>query len=103
MHELSICEALLDEVERLAREQGARRVRRIVLRIGPLSGVEPALLRQAYPLAAAATCAADAVLESEPASVRVRCLDCGHEERGRPQSPAVRGLRQLPHAPARRR
>ncbi|MBN2885925.1 MAG: hydrogenase maturation nickel metallochaperone HypA [Chromatiaceae bacterium] len=84
MHELSICEALLDEVERLARAQGARRVGRIVLRIGPLSGVEPALLRQAFPLAAAATCAEGARLEIEPAPVRVYCLDCGHENEAAP-------------------
>ena len=54
MHELSICNALLDQVERIAAERGAHSVAKIVLRIGPLSGVEPELLRNAYPLFAAA-------------------------------------------------
>lgn len=79
MHELSICLSLLDQVKRLARDHGAERVERIVLRIGPLSGVEAPLLRHAYPLAAAGTIAADAELEFEPAPVRVHCIDCGDE------------------------
>ena len=44
MHELSVCLALMSQVERVATEHQARRVEKIVLQIGPLSGVEPALL-----------------------------------------------------------
>ncbi|MCF1183815.1 hydrogenase maturation nickel metallochaperone HypA [Marichromatium gracile] len=79
MHELSICQALLDQVERIADEHGATRVERILLRIGPLSGVEPDLLERAYPLAAAGTRAECATLAIESAPVQVRCLDCGAE------------------------
>ena len=79
MHELSVCNALLTQVERIAAERHAHRVTRIVLRIGPLSGIEPALLRRAYPLAAAGTVAADAELVIEPAAVVVRCGQCGAE------------------------
>ncbi|NKN32908.1 hydrogenase maturation nickel metallochaperone HypA [Marichromatium bheemlicum] len=79
MHELSVCQALLDQVERIADEHGATRVERILLRIGPLSGVEPSLLEHAYPLAAAGTRAEHAILAIEPAPVRVHCLDCGAE------------------------
>jgi len=79
MHELSICNALLDQVERIARERGAGRVTRIVLRIGPLSGVEPELLRHAYPLAAASTVAEHAELVIEQAEVVVSCTECGAE------------------------
>lgn len=77
MHELSICLSLLDQVERIAREQGADRVERILLRIGPLSGVEAPLLANAYPLAAAGTIAENAVLDIEPAPIRVQCHSCG--------------------------
>lgn len=77
MHELSLCLALLEQVERLAAAHGANRVERIVLAIGPLSGVEPALLQHAWPLAAADTLAAAAELVIEAVPVRVVCNDCG--------------------------
>jgi hydrogenase nickel incorporation protein HypA/HybF len=79
MHELSICQALLDQVERIAVEHGASAVERILLRVGPLSGVEGSLLRHAYPLAAAGTIAENAKLVIEAAPVRVACSDCGAE------------------------
>ena len=47
MHELSVCGALLDEVSRLAMQHGASAVSMVNLRLGPLSGVEPALLQAA--------------------------------------------------------
>ena len=65
MHELAVCQSLLEEVKRVARENGAASVTRIVLKVGPLSGVEADLLRNAYPLAAAGTIAEDAELEIE--------------------------------------
>ncbi|MFP4063706.1 MAG: hydrogenase maturation nickel metallochaperone HypA [Halochromatium sp.] len=77
MHELSVCLSLLDQVERIAEEHGAERVERILLRIGPLSGVEAPLLANAYPLAAAGTLAEHAELAIEAAPVRVHCVDCG--------------------------
>ena len=79
MHELSVCLSLLDQVERIAREHGASRVDRILLRIGPLSGIEAALVANAYPLAAAGSIAEHAVLEIEASPVRVQCKDCGVE------------------------
>ena len=83
MHELSVCQSLLEEVKRVARENGAGSVTRIVLKLGPLSGVEPDLLRNAYPLAAAGTVAENAELEIEIAGIIVSCSQCGGE------SPAV--------------
>jgi hydrogenase nickel incorporation protein HypA/HybF len=84
MHELSVCQALIEQVERIAREHGARRVDRIVLRVGPLSGVEAALLQHAYPLAAAGTVSEGAALAIEEAGVTVRCRDCGSESAAAP-------------------
>lgn len=79
MHELSICQALMEQVERVAAEQRARRVVSVTLRIGPLAGVEPMLLESAFPLASAGTIAADSRLIIEQAEVRVQCLECGAE------------------------
>jgi hydrogenase nickel incorporation protein HypA/HybF len=84
MHELSVCQALIDQVEHIAREHGATRVERILLKVGPLSGVEPSLLQHAYPLVATGTLAEQAELVIEPAEVRVHCQTCGAETDARP-------------------
>lgn len=76
MHELSICSALLHEVDRVARERQEHRVVSIVVRVGPLAGVEPGLLRRAYSIASAGTPAHGATLVLEEAPVRVRCPQC---------------------------
>jgi hydrogenase nickel incorporation protein HypA/HybF len=79
MHELSVCQALIDQVARVARDNGAERVVSIVISVGPLSGVEPKLLEHAYPIAAAGTLAELATLEIELVPVTVRCRTCGAE------------------------
>lgn len=54
MHELSVCRALLSQVVQIAREHAGSRLARIVVKVGPLSGVVPALLRQVFAVARAA-------------------------------------------------
>lgn len=63
----------------IVRQQQARTVTRILVQIGPLSGVEPSLLAQAFPIASAGTPAAGARLVLESLPVRVRCEQCGAE------------------------
>ena len=84
MHELAICQALIEQVERVARENEARRVVQVVVSVGPLSGVEPKLLQHAYPLAAAGTLAEAAPLVVETEPVRVRCRSCAVESEALP-------------------
>jgi hydrogenase nickel incorporation protein HypA/HybF len=79
MHELSVCQALLKQVDEIARRERANRVTHIYLRIGPLSGVVPELLEQAFSIARAGTIAAQAELLTEPQPIRVRCSKCGAE------------------------
>jgi hydrogenase nickel incorporation protein HypA/HybF len=79
MHELSVCLALMQQVERVCREHSARRVEMIRLQVGPLSGVEPPLLERAFPLASAGTVAEGAVLKIESCPVRVICSQCAAE------------------------
>lgn len=79
MHELSVCLSLMQQVESIARERNAEKVTCITLNVGPLSGVEPDLLRHAYPLAAAGTVAEDAELIMESADIVVRCSECDSE------------------------
>ena len=79
MHEMSLCRSLVAEVERLASARGGTCVTRVSLRVGPLSGVEPALLRAAFPVVAAGSPAAGATLVIEEAGLRVLCERCGVE------------------------
>jgi hydrogenase nickel incorporation protein HypA/HybF len=79
MHELSVCEALVRQLRELGEREGAQRITRVLLRIGPLSGVVPELLAHAFPVAAAGTLAQDAALDMDEAPVRVRCTICGQE------------------------
>jgi hydrogenase nickel incorporation protein HypA/HybF len=84
MHELSVCLSLVDQVEQVARDHDASSVTRIILSVGPLSGVEPELLRHAYPMAVAGTVAADAELVVESADIVVRCSQCDGETKAAP-------------------
>ena len=84
MHELSVCLSLLREVERIARENNAGRVTKIAVTVGPLSGVEPDLLQNAYPLAVAGTIAEDAEFQIEVSTIVVTCSQCGAESPARP-------------------
>ena len=84
MHELAICQALMNQVESIAAERNARSVVSIVVGMGPLSGVEAQLLQHAYPVASAGTVAEGAELVIENLPIRVRCSQCGEESEARP-------------------
>lgn len=77
MHELSVCQAMLSQVEQIAGARGAHSVARIVLAVGPLSGIEIPLLERAFTVARAGTLAAQAVLETETGPIVVCCRSCG--------------------------
>ncbi len=77
MHELTVCRALIGQVEAVARAHGARTVTRIELRVGPLSGVVPELLREAFALARAGTVAEGAELRLVEVPLEVECESCG--------------------------
>ena len=79
MHELSIAQALVEQIEGIVREQGANSVTSFRLRIGPLSGIVPDLLANAFPLAAAGSRAEHARMDVVESPVRVRCQTCGEE------------------------
>lgn len=79
MHELSVCQALVRQLKEIALREDAARITKVVVQIGPLSGVEAQLLRHAYPIASAGTLAATAELVLENLPIRVRCEACGAE------------------------
>ena len=83
MHELSIAQALLDQVEAIAAERAASRIPAITIRVGPLSGVEPELLRRAFEVARLRNpVTADSLLTIETVGIRIRCGDCGNDGPG---------------------
>jgi len=84
MHELSICQSLLSQVAEIAGNHGANAVERIVIEVGPLSGVEPELLAQAFAIARYGSCAAHAALSIERTAVTIRCAACGAHSRTAP-------------------
>ena len=77
MHEMSVCQGLLNQVEQIALERGASQVESILLSIGPLSGIEPPLLKRAFEIARLETIASTAELEIETGPVVVECRSCG--------------------------
>jgi len=77
VHELSICQALLVQVAKIATDRGASAVEHIIVEIGPLAGVEPVLLKQAFTFAREGSCAGSAVLSIETTDVIISCLACG--------------------------
>jgi len=79
MHEMAICQSLLSEVGRVAVAHPATVVTRVVIAVGPLSGVETAQLERAFDLARQGTVAECAVLEIEQTPVVIWCDPCGIE------------------------
>jgi hydrogenase nickel incorporation protein HypA/HybF len=79
VHELSLCQNLIDQLTSLARQHGAMAVSRVEVHAGPLSGVEPQLLETAFLMAREGTVADTAELVIESPSPRVVCADCAVE------------------------
>lgn len=76
MHELSIALSLIESVEAAAQAAGARRVTRIQLRLGAMSGVVKDALLFSYDIAAQGTLAEGAPLEVEEVPLTVHCPAC---------------------------
>jgi hydrogenase nickel incorporation protein HypA/HybF len=76
MHELGMCEAVLDTVERRARGRSVRRVR---LRVGTLHRVVPEAFEQAFEMVAMGTVAEGAAVDLVIMPVRAECVSCGVE------------------------
>ena len=82
MHELGMMESALALVQRFADEKHARRVERVVLRIGTLSGVDPESLRFAFDVVSRGTKAEGADFEIESVPAAVFCRSCQKEFAG---------------------
>jgi len=80
MHELSVALSLLQEVERIAREEHASEVLRVTVAVGALSGVEAQALETCFPLVAEGSMAAKAELTIMRLPTEVECRACGAKD-----------------------
>jgi hydrogenase nickel incorporation protein HypA/HybF len=76
MHELGLCEAIVEAVERRA---SGRRVTGVRVRIGALHRVVEPALEQAFALAAAGSVAEGAEIEVVIVPLVAACRDCDHQ------------------------
>jgi len=76
MHELSIAQALISQVQKIAATEGTTRVTSVTVTVGTLSGVDPEALRFAFPLAAEGTVAQSAKLVVEQVEAVITCHKC---------------------------
>ena len=88
MHELSVAVSLLQEVERIARDEKASQVLRVTVAVGEMSGIETEALETCFPLVADGTVATGAELTLVKVPLEVECRACG--TRGRAAPPLLR-------------
>ncbi len=80
MHEVTICDSLLDLVEETARKHNARRVSVVRIRIGEISGVVPELLQHAFEiLAPERKITREASLVMDRVKPLAHCEACGRD------------------------
>lgn len=77
MHELSLCEGVLQILEEQAVSRDFKRVTRVWLEIGALSGVDPEALRFGFDVVMKDTLADAAVLEIIDLPGTAWCMPCG--------------------------
>ena len=76
MHEMSICESILDIIKEQSRSQGFTRVDRVCLEIGPLAGVEIDALEFGFDVVMRNSVAEGAKLEIHQAPAEAWCMQC---------------------------
>jgi hydrogenase nickel incorporation protein HypA/HybF len=76
MHEMSLCEGVIEIIEREAQQQNFAKVRAVWLEIGALSHVEPEAMRFCFSAVSHDTIAADARFEIVSVPGAAWCMAC---------------------------
>jgi len=76
MHEISLCEGILQVLEEQAGRQAYRQVRSVCLEIGALAGVDPEALRFSFEVLSRGTLADGARLEIRELPGEAWCMQC---------------------------
>lgn len=77
MHEMSIVMKFVEIATDYSKKNQAKRVRRVVLQIGELTGAEPRYLEMFYPSVVEGTILEQSELVIETIEASVFCTDCG--------------------------
>lgn len=78
MHEYSLVQSLLDQVESIRIAERADRVVSIRINMGEFSGVEPDLFREAFEILIDSTQARGATLDLTTTPLLAECKQCNH-------------------------
>ncbi len=76
MHEVGLMTETIDLASSFARDQGAVKIHRLVLRVGAYSGVDAEALRLAFDAASVGTAAEHALLVIDEIAARCWCAVC---------------------------
>ena len=76
MHELGAVIAVVEKIEKIAREQKLTRIETLVLQIGELSSIIPVYVEQCFPAAVDGTLLQDTELVIEIIPGNALCKDC---------------------------
>ena len=79
MHEMSLCESLIQIVENEAQRQHFSKVNSVRLEVGALSNVEPDAMHFCFDAVTRGTLAQGASLEIIHVPARAWCLDCAQD------------------------
>ena len=76
MHEMSLCEGILQIIESEAKKQHFSKVKRVILEVGTLSGVEISALEFAFDVVMKGSVAEQARLEIIALEAQAWCMQC---------------------------
>jgi hydrogenase nickel incorporation protein HypA/HybF len=76
MHELSLCEGIIELVTEYAQREDVSHIARITLALGVAAAVDADALLFCFPVAAADTIAAGAELVINPIALKANCQSC---------------------------
>ena len=79
MHEVSICESIIDILKEQAAKEGASKVKSVRLKIGEMAGVVEDSLRFAFEIVSKDTLADGAKLIIDNIPLTAKCRSCGRD------------------------
>jgi len=78
MHEYSVVQALLNQCEEIAEQNGAKKITKVVCKIGVMSGIEIHLLQVAFDTFKEGTMCDGAEFVINEQKLKLECRECGH-------------------------